>query len=84
MRETIQHRIHEVHPEWNEDSMICDDDLAEFRADYMRSLLESETGDLSRLEAEVLDSLRQHETVAKNPLDRYEQRATIGERLSYF
>jgi len=45
-------------------------------------MLESEKGELSSLDQEVLESLRQHELLASNVDAEFEQEWTLGERLA--
>ncbi len=53
-----------------------------FRSNYIQGLLESEKGELSTLDQEVLDSLKRHETLASNVDDEYEKTFTLGERMA--
>ena len=66
---------------WSDDGWICLDDLNRFRHDYVRSLLETERGELSVLDAEVVRSLREQELVSHHPEDLHEP-STVGERLA--
>ena len=43
---------------WAEEGCICSADLQKFRHEYVRSLLETEKGELTTLEKEVLESLK--------------------------
>jgi len=52
---------------WDENGWICLDDLQKYQYQYVHSLLEAEKGELSALELEVLNSLRAHEILARNP-----------------
>lgn len=69
-------------PAWSPEDVICLDCLNRFRADYVAGALEAERGELSALDAEVLRSLREHETVAENLNVEFAQRLTAGERLA--
>lgn len=82
VRDAITEQILRDHPEWSADAFICRSDLARYSADYVESLLESEKGELSSLEKEVLDSLRQHELLAMNVDVESEKMWTLGERLA--
>jgi uncharacterized membrane protein len=82
VRDAITELILRDHPEWSADAFICRSDLARYSADYVESLLESEKGELSSLEKEVLDSLRQHELLAMNVDVESEKMWTLGERLA--
>ena len=53
-----------------------------YRGQYVHSLLESEKGELTSLENEVLTSLRDHETLSKNVDTEFEGEWTLGERLA--
>jgi len=67
---------------WSEDGWICLDDLQKFRHKYVESLLETEKGELTAIEQEVLESLRQHEILAHNPEEEFEADLSIGQRLA--
>jgi uncharacterized membrane protein len=56
--------------------------LNRYRGEYVHSLLESEKGELTSLENEVLTSLRDHETLSKNVDTEFEGEWTLGERLA--
>ena len=66
---------------WSDDGWICDDDLNRYRHQYVRSLLEAERGELTTLDAEVLQSLRDQELLSRNPETTVEP-STAGERLA--
>jgi uncharacterized membrane protein len=82
LRETIAAEIQRDHPEWATGCYICLPDLNQYRAKYVHSLLESEKGDLTTLEREVLNSLREHEVLAKNVDAEFDQVRTPGEKLA--
>ena len=67
---------------WNPSGFICIDDLNRFREEYLTSVLETERGELSALEADVVKSMKQHEMLTKNINAEFERKLTIGERLS--
>jgi len=82
VQDSISALIHRDHPEWSSDSFICRPDLARYRTEYVKSLLESERGEISSLETEVLESLRQHELLSMNVDVESEKVWTFGERLA--
>ena len=82
VRDSISRLIERAHPDWSPERYICRADLAPFRAEYVHSLLESEKGELSALEQEVLESLREHELIATNIEAEFEQKWSLGERLA--
>jgi uncharacterized membrane protein len=69
-------------PDWSTEGFICSDDLNKFRNDYMKSILETEKGELSSLEKEVVESLSKHEILSTHIEQEYESTLTFGERLS--
>ncbi len=69
-------------PQWDGEGFICFDDLAKFRQDYVREVLEDEVGELSALDHEVIESLREHELVSTDISKELTKELTFGERLS--
>jgi uncharacterized membrane protein len=67
---------------WSEAGWICEDDLSRFRHEYLASLLADEKGELSALEKEVLESLKEQEILSRNPDAELQSSLTIGQRLS--
>jgi len=82
VRPSIAEVIRAEHPEWSPEQYICRPDLARFRERYVHSLLESERGELSSLEDEVVKSLAAHELVSENVEAEFERKWTFGERLA--
>ncbi|HEY8160504.1 MAG TPA: DUF1003 domain-containing protein [Methylobacter sp.] len=82
VRESIASQIRTDIPDWSSDSFICLSDIGRYRSQYVHSLLETENGELSSLEKEVLDSLSEHELLSKNIEMEFEQVWTFGERLA--
>jgi uncharacterized membrane protein len=69
-------------PECEGGAFICFNDLGEFRKEYVKDVLQDEIGELSALDEEVVESLRQHEIVSSNLEKQFEKKLTFGERLS--
>jgi uncharacterized membrane protein len=67
---------------WSENSWICTDDLQRFRHEYVRSLLEAEKGEITALDQEVLESLRQQDILSRNPEQELQSSLTVGQRLA--
>ena len=78
MTQEICKKVHD----WSADSRICRADLAKIRGTYVHSILESERGELSVLEQEVVRSLQEHEILSSNIDTSFEQNRTLGERLA--
>jgi uncharacterized membrane protein len=67
---------------WSESGWICNDDLHQFRHALVESILTAERGELSALDREVLDSMRQQEVLARNPEDELHTAYTFGQRVA--
>jgi uncharacterized membrane protein len=67
--------------QWSDDAWICEDDLNRYRHQYVQSLLVAERGEITALDAEVLESLRAQEVLSRYP-DDTEGPSTPGERLA--
>lgn len=82
LRPNLADRIRQDHPHLEPDSQISRQELARYRSLYVAELLQAEHGELSELDREVAESLARHETLAENPEEEYDDRRTLGERLS--
>ena len=82
VRPVVVNLIRKDYPGWSDDGFICVDDLNRFRYNYVRSLIETERGELSDLEKEVIDSLASHEILSMHVDQEYDSTLTFGQRLS--
>jgi uncharacterized membrane protein len=82
LRPNLADRIRQDHPHLEPESQISWQELARYRSLYVAELLQAEHGELSELDREVAESLARHETLAENPEEEYDDRRTLGERLS--
>ena len=82
VREGIAELILHDHPGWTSESYICRLDLGGYRSKYVHTLVESEKGELTSLEQEVLRSLSEHQILAMNVDAEFEQKWSLGERLA--
>jgi uncharacterized membrane protein len=69
-------------PGFDSKGFICLDDLGEFRKEYVKGVLQDEIGELSALDQEVIESLKQHEILSSDISKQFEKKLTFGERLS--
>ncbi len=81
-RPLVVQRIEADHPQWNVDSHICHHDLNHYRSLYVQNVLEQERGELTSLEKEVIESLRQHDILTQNLNDAVDEEASLGQRLA--
>lgn len=82
IRKEIAAEILKTHPDWSSDKFICRPDLADLRGKYVESLLESEKGELTSLERDVVRSMREHEVLSSNIEAEFERHWSFGERLA--
>jgi uncharacterized membrane protein len=82
IRDPVASEIKRDHPDCSGESAICRADLNKYRTKYVHSLLESEKGEVTSLEKEVLASMRDHELLTKNVDAQFEGDWTLGERLA--
>ncbi|OYW11821.1 MAG: hypothetical protein B7Z55_18880 [Planctomycetales bacterium 12-60-4] len=82
VRPAVMELILKQHPHWNDQCHICLTDLNRYRGDYVQQSLEQERGELSVLEQQVVESLRQHEILAENVNEKYDEQTTFGERTA--
>ncbi|MEK6658893.1 MAG: DUF1003 domain-containing protein [Campylobacterota bacterium] len=82
IRKEIAAEIIKSYPNWSTESFICKTDLAEFRESYLHSLLESENGELSSLEQDVVRSLKEHELLSFDIESKFEGKWSFGEQMA--
>ena len=82
VRPSLAEFIKSKQPNWDSQGFICFGDLGAFRRDYVKCTLEDEIGELTALDHEVIESLRQHEVLSENLEKQFERKLTFGEQLS--
>ena len=81
LRPLLLQFIRKAHPLIKDEDWIEKVTLAELKAAYVEDALSEELGEITDLEREVIESLREHEIVSASPAETDDER-TIGERLS--
>jgi uncharacterized membrane protein len=76
--ETIQKRS----PDWTSAKMICVDCLNLFRSEYVEDALKEEVGELTQLEREVVESMKEQKTLTENLNLAFERSVSFGQRLA--
>lgn len=82
VRGSIVAVIRREHPDWTAEGYICLPCLNRFRIAYVRDVLETEKGELSALEEEVMRSLRERELLSRDVNAEFDRRLTLGERVA--
>jgi uncharacterized membrane protein len=82
IRPKIMEEIEKAFPNFSTQGYICVDDMNRFRFQYVQNLLASEKGELTALDQEVLESLRQHDLLSSNINLEFEEKLEFGEKLA--
>jgi len=82
VREPITRLLKEKYPQVVQTGFLCSDDLNTLRAEYVGTLLSAEKGELTTLENEVLESLREQDTLSSQVEEEFQSNLSFGERLS--
>src|SRR5205809_7796403 len=76
VRPSLAEFIKSQRPNWDPEQFICFADLGAFRKEYVKQALEDEIGELSTLDHEVIESLREHELLSENIEKQFERKLT--------
>ena len=82
VRSAVAEQIKTAYPDWKAEGYICLSDLNQFRMHYIQNLLESEKGELTTLDHDVLESLQRHETLSSNVDAEFEKDLNLGEKMA--
>ncbi len=82
VRKSLASFIRQTHPEWESTHYVCVDDLDRFRVEYIESLIRDESGALTRLDEEVIESFRENELITENVNKQFEAEMTFGEEIA--
>ena len=82
IRPAMAELIRKRDPRWVPQAMLCPGCLNLFRSEYVEDALEEERGELSRLDLEVIASLKEQETLTENLNLAFEKDLTFGQRVA--
>jgi uncharacterized membrane protein len=82
VREPVALKIKMEYPDWSNSDFICISDLNRFRAEYVQQVIETDKGELSALEKQVIESMKEQELLAANINVEYDRQLTGGERMA--
>ena len=80
--EPLVEMIRKTHPDWSSSGFICISDLNRARAEYIKDLLETDKGELSALEEQVVRSVKEQELLSENINLEFDRIVTLGGRLA--
>ena len=81
-RQAIFDFILAQHPGWDPNSPICFSCLNQVRAEFVKHAITEEKGQLSQLELEVVQSLKEQDTISENINTEYDSQLTFGQRVA--
>lgn len=82
LRPELAKRILNEHPNLTVGSLVSRDEVARFRSSYVTDLLKQESGELSKLDKEVEQSLVNHSRMSENSDEMYDEQRSFGERIA--
>ena len=82
VRPAIDALIRRKQPNWTINDSICIPCHNRFRTEYVMQQIQKDRGDLSALEQEVVDSIRQNQTVTDNLNREFAGKESLGERVA--
>lgn len=82
VRPVVAELIQQEQGSWDDSGWICTADLQKYRHKYVQNLLQTEKGEISSLEQEVIESLRQQDILSKNPDEEHISGLTFGQRMA--
>ena len=82
IRPALLDLIKKKHPDWDPNGYVCRQDLDRVKTEYVEDALEEEKGELTALDAEVLRSLREQETLTRNVNTEFDEKMSFGQRAA--
>jgi uncharacterized membrane protein len=82
LRPAILAEIQKSHPGFTVEDRICQNDLNQFRFQYVQELMAAERGELTALDKDVLQSLHQQELLTSDINLAFQKKLTFGETLA--
>jgi uncharacterized membrane protein len=79
LRDSVKDLVRRDHPDWQPGGLICGDDVHRYRMELVEAALTAERGELSQLDTEVMEALRQHELMTANVNEEYDERLKPGQ-----
>jgi len=80
--ESVAEIIRKEYPDWSSEGAICISDLNDFRAKYVKNILQQEKGELSVPEKQVVESLEERELLSRNVNTEFDKGLKYGERMA--
>jgi len=82
IRESIVKLIMASYPDWKPEFEVCLRCVNRMRTEYMKGLLETEKGELTTMDLEVIKSLREQEIISENIDEHFIEDLSFGDKVS--
>ncbi len=82
LRPSLAERIRADYPDLPLNAKISRNELARYRMIYVEELLQTEHGEFTELDRQVVESIARQDTIAENSEDEFQEHRTLGEKLS--
>jgi uncharacterized membrane protein len=82
LRPSLTEQIMRDHPKLSHEALISTVELDKYRMKYVEDMLLAEHGELTALDREVAKSIADHDTIAANIEDVYDDHRSIGDQLA--
>ncbi len=82
VREPIVEKIKMTHPDWSPQGFICITDLNRYRAEYVKDVIKADKGELSKLEEQVVVSMKEQALLSQNINVEYDRQRSFGEIMA--
>ncbi|HEY4250712.1 MAG TPA: DUF1003 domain-containing protein [Roseomonas sp.] len=82
LRPALADRIRRDHPDLPQDAFLDPAVVNDYRRHYVEELLRDEHGEFTELDRQVTESIARQETIAENTEQEFDEKRSLGERLS--
>jgi uncharacterized membrane protein len=82
VRPAVAALVEKEHPGWTSGDLICTECLNQYRTKYIEDVLETDRGELSKLDEDVLASLREQEFLSTDLNAEFDRQLTLGQRIA--
>jgi uncharacterized membrane protein len=82
VRAPIVEKIKTTYPDWSPQGFICIADLNRYRAEYVKDVIKADKGELSKLEEQVVVSMKEQALLSQNINVEYDRQRSFGEIMA--
>lgn len=78
----IQSFIKQKHPEYTKDTLLTFSELLDYRLDYMKSMISTDSEKMESLNTSIVQTIKNNETISNNLNQTVEKNLTLGQRAA--